>query len=156
QPIERDVSLIARGQFRDERGDPVTTEWIDVTDPLIDELRHNRLTPVFLVELGLSNAVVTFDGAIQADPRATVKENGKRYIKSQIPASVDPLDMLVMRRTAVATLEIANGGKPMEQVQLALMRYVFPRFTERHKKETSTERQATLVDWQPATWVDPY
>jgi hypothetical protein len=155
QPPSYDVSLIARARVADIGGS-VVTQWIDITDPLIDAVRQRRLTPMFLVELTLSNAVISFENELASDPNASFEQEGKKYIRGQIPASINPLEMLVMRRVAVATLEIVYPGKAFDQIQLGLMRYHFPRFTERHKKEGTRKVQATLIDWQPATWVVPY
>jgi hypothetical protein len=70
QPIDRDTSLLARVRYRDGMsGQLVTGPWIDVTDSLIEPLRRNRLSPLFHVEVSLSNAVVEFTNAVGKDPR---------------------------------------------------------------------------------------
>jgi Family of unknown function (DUF5819) len=155
-PIDRDVSLIARARDVEGSPPPLVTEWIDVTAPLLEALRRNRVTPLFLVEIGLSNAVVSFENNIAHDPRATLEKDGKTYLKAQLPATLDPLDMIVMRRTALASLEIAYPGKRFEEVQLGLVTSTFPRFTERNDPEAKAEVSMTLIDWQSATWVAPY
>jgi hypothetical protein len=66
------------------------------------------------------------------------------------------MDMQTMKRTALATLEIAQPDQNFEQVQLGFLNYVFPRFTERHKAVSDQPAVITLVDWQPAEWVAPY
>jgi hypothetical protein len=157
QPIDRDVSLLGRARYHDKAtGQMVTVRWVDVTDALIEPLRRSRLTPLFHVEVSLSNAVVGFMNHLGADPRATFEKDGQKYVKPQLAADIDPIDMQTMKRTALATLEIAYPDQSFEEVQLALMIYIFPRFTMRQKAVSDEPLALTLVDWQPAEWVTPY
>jgi hypothetical protein len=157
QPLDRDVALLARARYRNvTSGQLVTGPWINVTESLIEPLRSNRLTPLFHVEVSLSNAVLEFSNEMEKDQRATFQKDGQTYVKSQIAADIDPLDMQTMKRTALATLEIAYPGQNFEQVQLGIMNQVFPRFTARYKAVADGLAAVTLVDWQSAEWVAPY
>lgn len=157
QPVDRDVFLLARGRYMDKKTGEVTTgPWINVSDGLIDALRKNRLSALFHVEVILSNAVVQYCNSLVDNPRATFKKDGQTYVKAQIPADAESIDMRVMKRTAIASLEIAYPDQPIEEIQLGLMTYVFPRFTVRYKAVADEPAAVTLVDWQPAEWVSPY
>lgn len=156
-PIDRDISLLVRGQYLDQKsGSLKTTPWVDVTDPLIEALRRNRLTPLALVELGISNAVIGFENRMNKDPRAVVETNGKKMIRPIIPATIDPLDMDAMKRTGMATLEITFPGIPFKSVGLGLLKHEFPRFTQRDKQDNIFNGAITAVQWQKADWVAPY
>jgi hypothetical protein len=156
-PIDRSYSLVARAQYADGNADHSrTTDWFDVSDPLIDAIRKNRLTPFFDVEIGVSNALISLANALPSDPDSTYQKDGRTYIKPQIPAATDPLDMMILRRTALAMLETANPGKTFQQIQLGVVVGVFPRFTERHDPNARTRWSFFSVGWQQARWVTPY
>ncbi|MFY9820568.1 MAG: DUF5819 family protein [Thermoanaerobaculia bacterium] len=158
QPIERDVFLVARARFRDpQTGSDVVTGWINVSDPLIGAVRKNRLSPLFLVEVGLSNSVLDFENGIAKNKNATFQKDGKTYLRPVIPATVDPFNIAVMTRTALATLQITYATRHIDAVQLGLLHYTYPRFTERHRKISVPKTlPLTLIDWQPASTVAPY
>lgn len=156
-PLDKDVFLLARGRYHPRNSSAVVeTPWTEITKPLLGAITKHRWSPLFLVEIGLSNAVITFENAIADDPRAIETHDGHRYMKATLPATVDPLDMQYMSRTALATLEIANPGVQFDQVQLALVTQEYPRFTERLGNSPARRPSTTLVEWQPATWVAPY
>jgi len=156
-PIDRSYSLVARARYVDKHSDqPGTTDWFDVSDPLIDALRKNRLTPLFDMEIGVSNALISVVNALPSNPDDTYSKDGRTYIRPTIPAATSPLDMMVLRRTALAMLEVAYPGKRFQQIQLGVVVGVFPRFTERHDPGSRTQWSFFSVDWQPTEWVTPY
>lgn len=158
QPIERDIFLVARTRFHDpQTGSDVITGWVNVSDPLIAAVRKNRLTPLFLVEVGLSNSVLDFENGIAKNKNATFQKGGKTYLRPVIPPNVDPFNMTVMTRTALATLQITFPARRFDAIQLGLLHYTFPRFTERHRKMPMPKNlPITLIEWQPADAVAPY
>ena len=156
-PPTFDIVLLARGRYLDpDIAESENSEWLDVSDALTDALRKNRLTPLFHAEISLSNALVHFANNLKQDPRTFLEKGGKKYLAGEIPADVDPVDMMVMRRTAMADLEITYPKITFESVQLGIMIYPLPRFTERHKGLTEDPPAVALVAWQPAEWVPPY
>jgi hypothetical protein len=156
-PPTFDIVLLARGRYLDpDTAEIENSEWVDVSDTLIDALRKNRLTPLFHAEISLSNALVHFANYFRKDPRTFTEKDGKKYLQAEIPADVDPADMTVMRRTAMADLEITYPNITFESVQLGIMIYTLPRFTERHKGLAADPPAVALVAWQPAEWVPPY
>lgn len=158
QPPERDIFLLARARCicADTGGDEVTTAWTNVTDSLLIPLRKSRFTPLFLVEVGLSNAVIDYRNKLSNDSRATFEKDGQQFIRPVVPADVNPRDSEVMTRTALAALEIQYPHCTLRFVQLGLLMSVYPRFTERHNKDAKVEEALTLIDWQPAQRVSPY
>jgi hypothetical protein len=156
-PPTFDIVLLARGRYLDpDTAEIENSEWVDVSDTLIDALRKNRLTPMFQAEISLSNALVHFANNLKKDPRTSMEMDGKKYLPAEIPADVDPADMTVMRRSAMADLEITYPKITFESVQLGIMVYTLPRFTERHKGLAEDPAAVALVAWQPAEWVPPY
>jgi Family of unknown function (DUF5819) len=156
-PPTYDLVLLARGRYVDpDTAEIENSEWVDVSDALIGALRKNRLTPLFHAEISLSNALVHFANNLSRDPRTFREEDGRKYLPAEIPADVDPVDMTVMRRTAMANLEITYPNIKFESVQLEVMIYTLPRFTERHLGLTEESPALALVAWQPAEWVPPY
>ncbi len=157
QPIDEDIALMVRGRFRDPRtGRSQTTQWLNVTESLIDQVRKNRLTPLALVELAEANVVVSFSNDLLMDPRAAVVRDGKRVLILPIPVRAYPRDMTVLTRTGLASLEIEFPGVKFSEVQVGLSRYRFPRFSKRFDPDTLDYAAITPVQWQPATWVAPY
>ncbi|HEX4960727.1 MAG TPA: DUF5819 family protein [Thermoanaerobaculia bacterium] len=158
QPVQRDIIVVSRGRYRDPKtGGEVITPWTDISPPLIASVKKHRLTPLFLVEIGLSNASTDYENKLGSDSRASFEKDGKNFLRQEIPASVDPLNLSVMTRTALATLQIDYPGTQFEAVQLGLVHYTYPRFTERHKKEARPQQlPLTLIEWQAARPVTPY
>jgi Family of unknown function (DUF5819) len=156
-PPTFDIVLFARGRYLDpDTAQIEDSEWVDVSDALIDALRKNRLTPMFHAEISLSNALVHFANNLKKDPRTFMEKDGRKYLASEIPADVDPADMTVMRRTAMADLEITYPNVKFESVQLSVMIYTLPRFADRNKGLADDPPAVALVAWQPAEWVPPY
>ena len=156
-PPTFDIVLLARGRYLDpDTAEIEKTDWLDISDTLIGALRKNRLTPLFHAEISLSNALVHFVNYFKNDPRTFLEKGGKKYLPAEIPADVDPVDMMVMRRTAMADLEVTYPKIKFQSVQLGIMIYTLPRFTERHKGLTENPSAIALVAWQPAEWVPPY
>ena len=129
-PPTFDIVLFARGRYFDpDTGEIETTDWVDVSDALIGALRANRLTSLFHAEISLSNALGHFANDFRKDPRAFREKDGKKYLRAEIPADIDPADMTVMRRTALANLEITYPTITFQSVQLGITVYTLPRFT---------------------------
>jgi hypothetical protein len=157
QPLDEDIALMVRGRFKDPRtGRLQTTRWLNVTEPLIDAVRKNRLTPLALVELGEANVVVSFNNDLELNPKATFVRNGKRFLILPVPVDVDTRDTTVLTRTGLASLEIEFPGMNFSQVQVGISRYRFPRFTKRFDADTLDYATITPVQWQRAAWVAPY
>lgn len=156
-PPTFDIVLFARGRYFDpDTGKIETTDWVDVSDALIGALRKNRLTSLFHAEISLSNALGHFANDFRKDPRAFMEKDGKKYLRAEIPADIDPADMMVMRRTALANLEITYPTITFHSVQLGITAYTLPRFPERDKGLTEDPPAVAFVAWQPAEWVSPY
>lgn len=157
QPIERDTYLVARARYKDPKtGQESNTNWVEISSPLYGAVQRNRITPLFLVELQLANAVVNYSNRISSDPSATTRKDGKVYLLPEVPASADKIDLSVMTRTSLATLEMVYPDIQFSGVQLGLLHYEYPRFTERLKKEENPKLEFTVIEWQPAPWVQPY
>jgi hypothetical protein len=157
QPPERSLFLLARANYTcQDTGKVMTSEWVNVSDSLLSALRKDRATPLFLVEVGLSNALVDYVNKIRDEPTATFEEDGQKYIRPLVPTNIVPRDTEFMTRTALATLEIQYRPCGLESIQLGILTDVYPRFTERNDRDAKSDQSLTLIDWQPAVWVTPY
>jgi hypothetical protein len=156
-PIDRDYVLVARTRYKDpDSGALVVSGWSDVTNTLLDPMRHNRLTALFHIEITLSNAVVSYTNKLADEPEAKyIAKDGKVYMNSEMPVTTDVLDMTVMRRTAIATLEITRPKNKMQEIQLGIVTSIYPRFTARNTSAPNQDAMFTIA-WQPAEWVAPY
>lgn len=154
-PPTEDEWVVARARYRAPEGE-VVTPWINISQPLIDAIAGNRWTPLFLVEIGLSNAANALLNRLETDPRTSVSRAGKTYLAARIPEDVDPGDLAYIRRTALASLEIAFPNRRLEGVQVGLMEYRYPRFTQRVAKVSGEPPALMPAPWSAAPWVTPY
>lgn len=157
-PPTEDTWVLARAKL-----DPLVgghgaeaTPWINITKPLVGAVARDRFTPLFLVEIGLSNAATAFMNRAGKEPRATHRRNGKSYLKAALPAGVDPADMEYLRRTALASLEIRFPRRGIQQVQISFEIYRYPRFTRRNGPAPASRPALVTTPWAPARWVTPY
>jgi Family of unknown function (DUF5819) len=160
EPISNSLNLIARARYYD----PTThstreTAWTDVSEPLVNEVRRSRISPLAIVQLGLSNVVTEFVNRVGANAKlskADPDHPGLRILNSPLPAAADPLDILVMTRTALAMLELNTPDTKFTQVQIAVTQHEFPRFSKRFTADNPTQVALYLVDWQDGHYVTPY
>lgn len=147
EPISEDVDLLVRGRSV-ERGAVTTTAWMDVNQPLIDEVRHNRFSALFVVEMTLSNLLNTYDNELKKDPRAVVTINGQRRPRLSIPAAADPYDEGMLGRFGSAALEVRYPQRHFTQFQIAIGHHRFARFNGRYDHR-GDRWYAQHVGWQP-------
>jgi len=161
QPIQHSITLIARARARDAAtGLETITPWEDISTPLIDDVRRSRLSPLALVQIGQSNALVDYVNMVGHDSRSTIADpkstTGERVIKSPVSAQVDPRDLMVMTRTALSSLKIQHPDRPIQQIQVGVAIHDFPRFTKRMQQDDPTQASVILVDWQTAEDVPAF
>ncbi len=159
KPPTEDTWVVTRARLAPAgsvSGTVQTTPWIDLTEPLIDAVAHDRLTPLFLVELGLSNAATSFMNRLSKNPAATVTKDGKAYLKNTVPADVDPMDLAYMRRTAIASLETQYPASAIRQIQVGIEIYRYPRFTNRNASAPPPKGSLITTPWASAQFVTPY
>lgn len=158
-PPMQDTWVVARAKLAAAVGSAVAgsvTPWMNVTRPLVRAIAKNRFTPLFLVEIGLSNSATAFLNRANRDPAAILKRGGRDYLKPVLPAGVDPLDLPYLRRTATASLEAAFPGRAIREVQVGFESYQFPRFTARNRGPSAAKMQLTATSWMAATYVTPF
>lgn len=156
-PPDRDRLLVARGRCISSTGQSEETPWIDVTTPFYRAVARNRLTPLFLAELGLSNALVSYNNLLLSNPEATFDKDGHRYLKSPLSPSLDPYNTPYLTRHAAAALQVAYPEKTFSDIQLGILTRQYPRFTERSKTdEIDSKASLVEIDWQNAPRVAPF
>jgi hypothetical protein len=155
-PPDQDQLLVARARLVANNGSLMATPWVDVTSPFYEAVARNRVTPFFLVEIGLSNALSSFTNAMITTPAASFEKNGQRYIKPQLPAGLDPFDATYLTRHASAALASIYPGVSFKDIQIGILTRYYPRFTQRFDPNATIPSSTLIeVDWQPAPQVAP-
>ena len=156
-PPDRDRNLVAKGRYLGTGGTVEVTPWTDVTTPFYKAVADNRLTPFFLVEIGMSNALVSLNNSLAQDPRASFEKDGHRYFKPEIPSDIDVYDTTYLLRHATAALNTAFPDIRFTEIQLAILTREYPRFTERNDPAAKdTAVSFSQLAWQPAPQVAPF
>jgi Family of unknown function (DUF5819) len=156
QPIDRSEGLIARARLESHHGLARTTAWLDVSAPLTQAVADDRFTSLGLVELLLSNSVTNFVNTAAKDPDATVTRKGTKFYKQLIPLTVDPIDSMILMRTAAAAIANADPDQRFSEIQVGTYTDVFPRFTERFHDDDGKHTTWILLPWQPFPKVAPF
>ena len=156
QPISNDVSVFIRGKIK-ERGGAKLTPWFDVSDTLIDSAKGNPLSPFGSVSLALSNAAIQFlnreADSMQVSHRSPNRAPLRRRRSPE--GVVDPWDKEVMTRIGTAALLTRYTRANLDQVQVGIRIYSFPRFTKRAQPDDPSKGVLTKLKWQKAPDVVP-
>jgi len=155
-PLDHSLSMVTRGEYLSPDGTKMQTGWVNVSDPLFTAVGRNRFTPLGMISLMLSNTVVDFKNQLSGKQDATFKRNGVTYIRSVVPASVDPLDAQVMNRTGMAVLKAAHPDYRFSRVQVGIVDDTYPRFTRRNDPTAKHTASFFAVEWQPAPDVEGF
>lgn len=146
-PVSEDISVIARAKRCERPKACVMSAWFDVSDPMIESQRRNRFSSVAVVQLMLSNAAVELNNKITGDPSLRVKINGTDYIKSEIPMSADPVDEIIIVRTAASAIKSIDPTVRYDQIQVGLFTYKFPRFSKRLEPDDIRSGSLIKTSW---------
>ncbi len=141
-PIESDIVILAR--TRAARGEP--TAWVNLTDPLLDELRAHPFSRYMTLKVLAMNLTVS-----ALDDSALGK--GK-FKPQQVQAFTDPRTrpMILEGLVRLALFLGAGGATHPRSVQIAIVEHVFPRFTQRFAADDSRKHNDTLLfPWLPVT-----
>jgi hypothetical protein len=158
-PVDKTELLVARARWFDTtRNAVVETPWADVNQPLIEQERRSRLSPLGLVQLGVSNSVMNYVNTISKDPRAsTLDKDGKtRIFRMPIPASIDPIDLSGITRAALSSFAVQYPGRRLQQVQIGVLIKTFPRFANRAQPDSASQQGLIYTDWRAAQEVPAF
>lgn len=147
QPIAFDVTVMARAEACATNGRCTMTGWIDVSDPLIDKVRADRLTSLEIVQLMLSNAAIQFVNKASEAHDVQVTYHGKRYYKGLVPHRVDFIDAVILARTSAAAIRLMYPKTRFRRIQFGLASYFFPRFTHRRNPDRPQEGSFMQTEW---------
>jgi hypothetical protein len=148
-PISEDVTIQARAERCTGRGACVLTPWYDISDPLIEKIRHNRFSSLEIIQLMLSNAAVEFTNKAGGSALGRRSIRGKNYYRNGISDSVDPVDGTILSRSSAAALRLIYPGVRFSRVQFGLEVYEFPRFTKRQEPDRPQDASFFTTEWQP-------
>jgi hypothetical protein len=146
EPISTTVTVWARAATCDRHGHCTPTAWHDISDPLIESERQNRLTSLEIVQLMLSNAAIEFENRAAAAGKLH-RQKGQPDDGRTLAYAIDPLDAMIIARTSAAALRHTYPTKSFDRIQFGLSSYAFPRFT--HMREPDRPLAAPIV---PAAW----
>lgn len=156
-PPDQNHLLLARGKYTAPGGEVVTTDWVDVSTPFYEAVSRNRLTPLFLVEIGMSNALTEYVNYLGTNPGNIFGKDGKGAITQPLPANLDTLDVQYLTRHAAATLKVFHPELNFSEIELGVLTTHYPRFPDRHQ-EGWTDMTPSMfeIQWQPFPVVDPF
>jgi len=139
-PIESDVTVLAR--TRATRGAP--SAWVNLTDPLLDEVRANPLSRYSTLKIiAMTLSVATLDDKVLGKGKLT---------RAQTNEVVDPRTrpMILEGLVRLALFLRAGDGPNSRGVQIAIMQHRFPRFTHRFEPDNRQQQNETLLfPWLP-------
>lgn len=148
-PISLDVTVMARAEQCGAAGRCTLTDWIDVSDPLIDKVRADRLTSLEIVQLMLSNAAIEFQNKAAQAPYAHFHYKGKAYYNPIVPDRVDFIDSVIISRTSAAAIRLMYPTTRFRRLQFGLATYRFPRFTRRSEPDRPRDASFMQTEWTP-------
>ena len=132
-PIDSDLSLLARARYRHG---PVTF-WINISEPLIDDLHRSRFSSYEFVATSVMNAMLA------ARREAPAKH---RVHTSSLMTSHYYLRALY--RTGASVIQHMHPAQKFDLIQIAFSELVFPRFTQRRKSDSAGVIRIHALDWQ--------
>jgi len=149
-PIEADLTVYARAK-RAGAPDSAATGWVDISSPLIAEVRKNKLSLYSTLKVAQMTLAV-----------AAKNDNvlGHRVLKpAEAAAMRDPhhrpviLEALKRFALVIGADALAARGRP-DEVQLALADHRFPRFTHRFERDDKHKDDTVLLyPWLPSNEV---
>lgn len=154
-PIADDLSTMVRGESVDRSGRFHVTPWYDVSDTLIDAAKGRPMSPIASISLALSNATVQYINHASKDKRTSFEAHGRRYVRTRLRTSIDPMDALIMRTIATSALESQYPSLTFAHVQLGIRSYEFPRFTERRFADDPAKGVLLVFGWHKTPVVIP-
>jgi len=154
-PVDRSLYLSAIAEYHDAKtGQLRTTQWFGISEPLYEAVAANRLGAMTAVELMVANAVQSYVNAVGNDKRSRVILKGKQYVRTSMPASIDPLDLLLCTRISASVIERYYPDVHFTRIRIGIGTHLFPRYSKRFERDRGG-KQYFLVDWQPFPAVDP-
>lgn len=130
-PVEQDMTAWVRAETADGR----RSAWLDITTPLIDDVRHNPLTVNSDLKLDLMTAIV----AIVNDSALNGERTDARARRRLARFATQPETLQALERFAAASIAGSTAGS--RRLQVAVVVHQFPRFT--HRDEADDKRAKT-------------
>jgi hypothetical protein len=156
-PPDDGTLLIVRGTYRLEGQSQLITGWVDASTPFYNAVASNRLTPVFLVELGMSNALSSLMGVLSKNPAKVFGPSGTVPSKDPLPIALDPFDLAYLTRHGAVTLNLAFPNLKFDSIQVAVLKTHYPPFPERFNAEWKDSHPGIILfDWQTFPSVQPF
>ena len=145
QPVDRDVTVLARTRAcATSQPRCLPSSWSNISSPLIDAVRRDRVGSLSLIELMLANAANEFSNRASA-----ASQRMHRAVLGQVDDAVDPLDAVIILRTSAAALKAESPRQRFAGLQFALHVYQFPRFSRRDEPNHPQSGKLVTTNWVP-------
>jgi hypothetical protein len=144
-PIDGDISVLAR--TRNARGD--ATDWVDLTAPLLNDLRAHPLSRYSTLK------IAAMDLAVSAMDDRVLGQGS--FTSAQVEAFADPRTRPMILDGLVRLGLFLGAGRSTHprSVQVAIVAHRFPRFTHRFDADDRTRHNQTILfPWLPVTGSD--
>jgi hypothetical protein len=160
QPINKTETVVARAEYSDGNNKvPQVTAWSDINESLVTEIRRSRFSPLAIVQLSLSNATVEYVNQISHQSKVISRDPNdpnKIFIHNPIPVGVDPIDRMVITRTAMASLAEQYPDKTFTRIQIGITVHELPDFEHRFDPDDPSKLSFLIIEWQQAPQVSVF
>ncbi|SEM90799.1 DUF5819 family protein [Lihuaxuella thermophila] len=128
-PVNRHESLQIKARYTDAAGRPRETDWLDISKPMVREIRANRLSPKSRLLVYESKLI---DGFLSDEPAA------RRKAEKRLGAYAS---YLLQKRLKI------KGH--ISEVRVRVVVNKFPRFKERHQPDSKGILYYHYTSWIP-------
>jgi hypothetical protein len=148
-PVETNMNAFVRYEYADAAGRHHVSQWFDMTTSIDRSLKHNRLSPLVVVDTAVATSLNLFandDFQVARKPRDRA---GKTTV---VPTTKHPYDLVALERAAMALTTPPEEGSRFLRLQLAIRRWEFPRFTHRAQPDDSAHAPSISVTYSWTPW----
>ncbi len=132
EPVSSDSAAYARAIYH-ERGEERTTPWIDFTDPVLDAVRRNPVSPLNFRLTVMSKAMAGVFG--EAGLAAADAVQREKLMDEWVDPVRMPRGLVVLEAAGSAVLRAAYPGIAFEHVQVMMSSHPVPRFSKRYDSQ---------------------
>jgi Family of unknown function (DUF5819) len=153
-PVETNMDAYVRYEYADPAGRHHISPWFDMTTSIDHSLKHNRLSPLVMVDTAVATSLNLFANDNFQVARRTQERFGPTAV---VTTTNHPYDLIALERAAMALMAPPEGGGRFYRLQLAIRRWEFPRFTHRAQPDDPVHAPSISVtySWTPWQYVAP-
>jgi len=140
-PPTQDVFVIVQYRYRAVNGTVAESPWINLSRTFNEAVQRNRLSPLEIVQLTISNAAID-------TTRSEVFKNGildSRPVQKVIEKNQQPSALHTLERIAMGFYSVSGFQGAPVAVRLGLLTHQFPRFTHRREADDQASGNSEVV-----------